>query len=207
MNVSTHKQIALKIYQQYNMHFEKLDKKSFIYGNIKPDITIGLRRKSHKMKESLDFIVKRINKLTSTRYTSVKKFSIDLGIINHFLADFFCSVHFFEETKEYNNIILHILYENKLAKRFNKIKDNISLYNSQNEINELSSDNLSEAILNLANTYSKIIPSIDNDIQYILKVTSLISLYIINNSYYLNVILNNINDDIVLNKYLYLHLK
>ncbi len=195
MNAFTHKHIALKIYNQYEYLFpEYLNKRSFIYGNIIPDLSIELRMKSHKMKDSLEFIVERINKLTNTPYTSIKQFSIELGIINHFLADFFCTVHFHKLTKDLNDFIYHLHYEKELAKQFKIMKDNISVYILEDELNHISVDNLSEIILDFANSYSKNTPCIENDIQYMLKVTSLVSLYVMkkcflyeyNGTYYKN---------------------
>ncbi|WP_101772823.1 zinc dependent phospholipase C family protein [Peptostreptococcus faecalis] len=98
-----------------------LDEKNFIYGNIKPDIVSKYKLKKHYMDESYDMIRDKIeylkkfdlNKLELC-YTK-KTFSQEIGVICHFLADFFCVAH--SERWEFkHSMVQHIKYENDLTK-------------------------------------------------------------------------------------------
>ncbi len=185
---ATHKKIACEIYHQLDEMYpiKILDKKNFIYGNIKPDFNIQLRKKSHKIKDSLGFVVERMNKVLISDYRSLKDFSIELGVINHFIADFFCSAHFHLDSKVATNIVHHILYEIKLDKAFHSIKNSLDNTILQDKINAISTDTLASDINYLSKKYSQYKPSIKNDIQYALTATRLFSIYLVYNSYYIN---------------------
>ncbi len=76
-----------------------INEKHFIYGNLKPDAVPQYVFKKHYLNESFDTIAQKINYLCSltidslSRYFSVSKFSQELGVICHFLCDFFCVPH------------------------------------------------------------------------------------------------------------------
>lgn len=108
-----------------------IDDKNFIYGNVKPDIISKYKLKKHYMDESYEMILRKIDflkKLDLDKMEKIftkKEFSQEIGVICHFLADFFCVAH--SERWEFkHSMIIHIKYEKgltKVAEDF-KIKNN-----------------------------------------------------------------------------------
>ena len=114
-----------------------LSEKNFIYGNIKPDMTSKYVLHKHYLKEYFDMIIGKIKSLCKLsldfieKYFSVSKFSQELGVICHFLCDFFCVPH--SQRWEFSHSFKkHVVYERDLqliAKdtNFNKIIERDSL--------------------------------------------------------------------------------
>ena len=72
-----------------------LDEKSFIYGNIKPDNLFQKTPKKHLEIEAKPFVLEQIEILkNSGSENDREEFSIMLGIVCHYLCDFFCLPHF-----------------------------------------------------------------------------------------------------------------
>lgn len=93
MLTMSHKSIAkntLKFLEIHNINI--LNHKSFIYGNIKPDCLFQKTPKKHLELEALDFIIEEIENFNYD--CDSKEMSIKLGVICHYLCDFFCLPHF-----------------------------------------------------------------------------------------------------------------
>ena len=94
--------------------------KNFIYGNIKPDVSSKYVLQKHYLEESLEMIFSKVEYLCTldldsiTKYFSISKFSQELGVICHFLCDFFCVPHSrrWEMSHSMNK---HIAYEKELS--------------------------------------------------------------------------------------------
>ena len=119
MLMNTHILIAQNILRDVEVDF-KISEKNFIYGNVKPDMVSKYKFKKHYLEESFDMIVNKIKKLASiTMYDFKKKFSVsrfnqELGVICHFICDFFCIPH--SERWEFKHSMnRHVKYEKKLA--------------------------------------------------------------------------------------------
>ncbi len=107
-----------------NIDYEKkffLKDKSFIYGNIKPDILSKYKLKKHYLDESYDMVKEKIEYLSGLNLDSLEKyytkseFSQEIGVICHFLADFFCVAH--SERWEFKHSLkIHVKYECGLTK-------------------------------------------------------------------------------------------
>jgi hypothetical protein len=120
-----------------------ISEKNFIYGNIKPDISSKYLFMKHYHAESFHMIVKKIKHLCSlnldslSKYFSLSKFNQELGVICHFLCDFFCVPH--SQRWEFKHSMKkHMLYERQLsavAKELNlsKFKGDIITHNSFEE--------------------------------------------------------------------------
>ena len=98
-----------------------INEKSFIYGNIKPDILSKYKLKKHYLDESYDMIRNKILYLSSLNMSALEKtftknlFSQEVGVVCHFLADFFCVAH--SERWEFKHSMkIHIKYESNLTK-------------------------------------------------------------------------------------------
>ena len=120
MFVSTHTLISKSIFDNIDKNKNFLiNEKHFIYGNIKPDLSSKYFFKKHYLKESYDMIESKVNYLCSLNLSSLSKhfssgkFSQELGVICHFLCDFFCVPHSYRwEFK--HSMKKHICYETEL---------------------------------------------------------------------------------------------
>ena len=98
-----------------------LESKNFIYGNIKPDIISKYKLKKHYLDESYGMVRQKINFLSSLnldnldQYYTRAGFSQEIGVVCHFLTDFFCVAH--SERWEFKHSMrIHIQYERNLTK-------------------------------------------------------------------------------------------
>lgn len=121
MMVNTHILLAQHIYDNLELQEKKIiNYNSFIYGNIKPDMVSTYKLKKHYMDESLDMIILKIKNLSLLtindidKWLSISKFSQEVGVICHFLCDFFCIPH--SERWEFKHSMnKHVRYEKGLA--------------------------------------------------------------------------------------------
>lgn len=155
MMMNTHKALAQKFIN--SVEEDKvfiINEGHFIWGNLKPDSVSKYKFKKHYIDESFDMITKKIEFLSSltlddiyNRY-SPNKFNQELGVVCHFLCDYFCIPHFQRwEFKSANAMKEHVLYENDLNK-FSKG------YNIKQDINyHLTSEEIRKYIMNLQKEY------------------------------------------------------
>ena len=101
-----------------------INKNRFIWGNVKPDCVPQYKRIRHYFDESIDMVINKILYLSSlTIYDvhygmSMAKFSEELGVICHFLCDYFCAPHYHRWECTSTKIMKdHMLYEKRLAKK------------------------------------------------------------------------------------------
>lgn len=97
-----------------------ISEKNFVYGNIKPDLPSKYYLQKHYLAESLDMIISKIKYLCTlsldslSKFFSVSNFSQELGVICHFLCDFFCVPHSYRwEFK--HSMKEHLWYETELS--------------------------------------------------------------------------------------------
>ena len=141
MMANTHLMIARNIY--YNLDDilkEKVSYNNFLYGNVKPDLVSKYKLKKHYMDESLEMVVNKIKVLSALSYNELNKkaaivrFSQEVGVICHFLCDFFCVPH--SERWEFkHSMSKHIKYEKELAafaKSFNLSDKSIKVFGYYN---------------------------------------------------------------------------
>lgn len=177
MKIKTHVLIANKIHEHIENYFEQtLSRRRFVFGNIKPDLFRKLKCKNHSMRDSLDYVLDEINKYhNNTRYKD--NHSIHIGMINHYLTDFFCSKHYFKEDKV--GFFKHLKYEEKL----HNVIENMDIKNILESSNNRLFDNLSgsfkDIIKKLECEYLKQPPSIENDILFALSAPLIACRYIL----------------------------
>lgn len=123
----THVFIGKKIFESIDNEskdFSKLiNKKYFLYGNIKPDCLFQDTPSHHKREEALSYVVEKINELKVYNLDTqedINRFSLELGIICHFLADFYCKPHVrrwgdYTGFKRSIKGVEHIFYEFKIG--------------------------------------------------------------------------------------------
>ena len=120
--MNTHKILASNILEQVSEENRYLiDRKKFIWGNIKPDYVSKYKLKKHYYNESIDMIVNKIKFLSSLSSSEInytygkKKFSAELGVICHFLCDYFCLAH--NKRWEFkSDFKKHVSYEKMLSR-------------------------------------------------------------------------------------------
>lgn len=183
---NTHMMIASNFLDMANSSKVYLiDRKRFIWGNVKPDCVPKYKLMKHYYDESIDMILDKIKRLSSLSISDVfysygkNKFSEELGIICHFLCDYFCVPHSYRwEFKSYMK--KHILYEKALSK-FSKIYKPKAYCTSKVTI-----DNVERFIVSTQVRYKKRF-GFRNDLDY---------------SYYVcNSIINLILNEVVKNEY------
>jgi hypothetical protein len=180
MLVNTHILISNKVYNFLKKQgFFNLRKNPFIYGNVKPDLLLPLSSRGHSFKESFNFVLEEGEKLSFIENIDIEKFSVSLGVINHFLADFFCAPHYSKEKFDLSN---HMKYEFALHNTFKRLDKNKLLTAENLQINSLLGGNIKDTITALEKEYQKKSPSIENDIVFALRATTISSYYILNKS-------------------------
>lgn len=184
--INTHIILANNILRQANgKKLYLINKKRFIWGNIKPDCASKYKFKKHYYDESITMILDKIKELSSLSVEDIyynfgkNKFSEELGVVCHFLCDFFCIPH--NQRWEFKHSMKkHVVYEQKLAK-FAK------LYRFKGYIDSnLSIDDLEEFITSHQEKYKEE-ESFKNDLSY---------------SYFIcNSIINMILNEVYMNEY------
>lgn len=125
MNFLTHVLISRTIYRKLSKKMV-LDRKAFCYGNIKPDLSPQCLRNPHILENYLFIIQNDSNRMldlvrNAADYSN-KEFSTDLGVICHYICDFFCYCHISQEL--YHKLLRHFLYEIRLHLTFCRLLAN-----------------------------------------------------------------------------------
>lgn len=119
MNFLTHVLISGTLYRKLSKKMA-LDRKAFCYGNIKPDLSPQCLRNPHLLENYLFLIQNDAHRLRcQNRFAegfSVREYSEDLGVICHYICDFFCYVH--QDRAVYHKLLRHFLYELRLHLTF-----------------------------------------------------------------------------------------
>lgn len=167
MLMNTHTMLAKDfIYNMDSNKKELINENHFIWGNIKPDCVSTYKFKKHYLDESLDMVVNKIQFLSSLSLEEIYKnhyenrFSQELGVVCHFLCDFFCVPHNKRwEFKSANAMKEHVMYEkdlSKIAKEF-KIRKDIE--------RSINSQEIRSYIMDLQQEYEKVM-EYNNDLDF-----------------------------------------
>lgn len=115
------KQVAEHIFLVYGV---KLKRYSLIYGAIKPDASTIFAKYPHYIELSLDNLCETVSMLIENIDTrkemETSAFSRELGVILHYIADYFCRVHNNVNGQKHDRHLKHIWYEKKLHKEIKK---------------------------------------------------------------------------------------
>lgn len=145
--------------------FNRLSNGYFIYGNILPDISPRYRFSMHEKKGNWQDVVNIINTVSdNSKMLSIKDISIKLGIMTHFLCDFFTFPH--NELFK-GNIIKHEIYEqiqrNMLWK---KLDDYWERYREEINVSINSIDNLLSYIEDMHSIYMNNTSNMERDMLF-----------------------------------------
>lgn len=145
----------------------KLNLRKFRFGNIKPDIKSQAYQVEHTFESSFE-MVKGIHDSILQPQTSLKELSLQLGVISHFVSDYFCFYHY-DAVKFKESISNHLKYEYALHKIIKKTLKN-------NELSFPEDDDLSfrDVILKFRQLYQENSKDLLMDIVFALSTTRVI---------------------------------
>lgn len=169
MLTGTHIKLAKYIYHVFKEEYGIiLNKKNLIYGSIKPDFMKN--KVPHYIDKSIDYIYDEIeNLINNSSMIGKREFSRRLGMIMHYISDYFCRAHNTEYYRK--NIVAHLKYEKRLAKEMSskKIKKNM-MY-------DIEFDTFKKFIVDLNKEYMKQ-KSLERDRIYTIKAINSVCGYI-----------------------------
>ncbi|MGE5473820.1 MAG: zinc dependent phospholipase C family protein [Ignavibacteriales bacterium] len=158
----------------------KLSKSGFKYGNIKPDLLMNFKVIPHNFLYSAGFIIEQINLLIdetdSLDYLESSDFAIKLGVIDHYVSDFFCMPH----NKGFVKIsfLAHVIYEKRLDSICKQIKKRkLKKYLYKNMVNV--DGNISDILQMRYDIYNKEEYSVLNDILFAIESSILVNNFVI----------------------------
>lgn len=170
MNFLTHMAMSNILYDNLNGTMD-LDKKAFVYGNIKPDLTSKLLQIPHTLENYIFFVCNSAEKLMNGD-SNAKEFSLELGEICHYVCDFFCKYHI--DDNIFHKFKSHFFYELRL--HFVLIK-NSSKIKTRPEIKPLKK-NISSIIKELRKEYESSPDSMEKDLEFALKAATWVCEYV-----------------------------
>lgn len=113
----THQRVGLAILSALQPRSEvcKISVDDFLFGCIQPDFSLGVFYTPHIKEKSFAFVLRTIAELANTVLpidnTARETFATRLGVVIHFLTDFFCAVH---NQRQDDSLPLHFAYEANL---------------------------------------------------------------------------------------------
>lgn len=187
MNFFTHISISITLYKILKKKVG-LDKTAFMYGNVKPDLNSRCMQKPHTLENYFAVVCEKADRLMNEEMP-LKEFSEELGVICHYVSDFFCHYHLNEEI--FHELKGHFMYELKLHFEYLKIKPKINLELGMKETRR----SISSIIMELLDEYSSKLVKMEKDIKYTLST----ALWICESIYYFcpqssKVILDNVDE-------------
>ncbi len=176
---STHLKIAETINNTLEFPPLKIHKAAFQFGSIMPDLL--LVNPDHVIEKSLSFIDALINELQTgiaidASSAETQKFFVKLGIVCHYVADYFCHVH---NDRHYKQVFYHAWYENRLRIEFNCL--NLKQLSSIGLHALVDPNHLVDHIQANHQAYLAEKPDFSQDICYTMKITTVIIASILDN--------------------------
>ncbi|MEL4106619.1 zinc dependent phospholipase C family protein [Oscillospiraceae bacterium WX1] len=172
MNKTTHLMIGKLLCEQVKQQFGIiLHEKSFLFGNILPDIGVKFLIRPHFFNNHRKQLKKRLHNLLQDTQTSVyfgRRYSKNLGIICHYYADFFCYPH---QDSYRGDLADHVLYERALLNYLLASRIDIPCCGSVRAFSgDISADGVFDRLLSFQASYALIEPSFQNDMSHALRV-------------------------------------
>lgn len=116
MNTTNHLLIGKITYDYFERSLNvRLNESRFLWGNIAPDYDLSLLRAVHTRENYWETAAEMLRQLSHRERgvppPSTRRFSVRLGIVCHFLADFFCYAH---TPNFHGGLAKHIAHERRL---------------------------------------------------------------------------------------------
>jgi len=123
MRIEIHHKIGKNVCSELKELGNHIHEKSFLLGNLYPDLVHSYIWRRHEYQHSREYIRKKLNMLRKKPWL----FSFHLGVLTHYICDYFCYPHSIGYDK---GLIPHILYElrQRVPEKFYKIKLNIPAF-------------------------------------------------------------------------------
>lgn len=96
---------------------DRIDPWGFCWGSVLPDLARPYNQVAHNLNDSHLLINNLLLKAQNSAFHDQKAFSVHLGVIGHFLSDYFCSAH---NRPDLMSLIPHTIYEAKMVGRVNE---------------------------------------------------------------------------------------
>ncbi len=128
MNAFTHVYLSMVFKKAIEKKLPvKLHTLSFVRGNLKPDFSLLLIKVPHYKIPTSELVIREMDKLITHQANKfaacTNDFSERLGVVTHYLSDFFCYAH---STGFKGSVIDHYIYEKKLSRYRRAMKDKIT---------------------------------------------------------------------------------
>lgn len=178
--------IATQIYKNIDKKLNiKLDKTQLIYGSVKPDIPLYLSGIPHFKPQSFNYICNRIHELSLQPLFNNREFikylSREIGIVTHYIADYFCVPHNDRSTYK-NHFLNHFTYESNLHREYKSHIDSIDISRNLFHLDNNSLHSIKSLIDDLHDIYKSKGESFKNDVVSSIEACVLVGLHIIYNS-------------------------
>lgn len=111
MNIITHMRLSRMISRVVRENFAvKVKPLSFAFGCIKPDLLFSFRHIPHRQSHAMELLINELQELRDSLDEGIEahELSLRLGVVCHYLTDFFCFVH---SDNFQGGKIYHLLYE------------------------------------------------------------------------------------------------
>ncbi len=176
MTCQTHAYLATVLVQAIQSVWGvRLSRKRLVYGSIKPDVTSLFLRHPHFWRYSRDFLFRKVARLARMRfdrYEKNKKFSEALGVVLHYVADFFTAAH----NVKPNRLREHLAYEERLHAAFARMADVATVRDAIRFVREgrprvgtaNPSLSVAETLISLHSSYSPSLEDVERDVREIL---------------------------------------
>ncbi len=187
MFVQSHKVMADRIYEYVEKHAGvSLNLLRFRAGNMSPDLPLYHSHLKHYKHQNFEYLLDMIDLLTQSNPESnvgaLKNYSYRLGVICHYLCDYFCYPH---HNRRYfhDKLTEHMIYERDLHKTIKKFRS--SDYLPQYYLKEIllqgtqEGFNLLLMIEEFHKDYMSETPSFHTDATYAITVSSIVATLIV----------------------------
>ena len=176
MLIYSHKRMSEFIYFNIkeNTSFT-LNKLMFKLGNMSPDMPLYHRHLKHYKYQNFDAILQMIDELSminpSESISKLNLYSYRLGVITHYISDYFCLPHNDRETYS-DKLKEHLLYEKNMHKDVLNYSNENTIYE---DLADFSDFDIKSVIDSFMDMYIADEQSSKNDIRYAISASSMIA--------------------------------
>ena len=169
MRKKSHVSLANHLIERFESDAFIKHTKSFKFGNLAPDLVPTFFTKRHEINSTFDIVEKKINRIIETYdYNKglTRLHTKDLGVIIHFIADYFTFPH----NETYTGTLKeHCTYEKELKYALKLYVNHIDMKDNSDDTHQSTSD-ICEYIRNCHTKYKCQLQNLQNDCKHIVEV-------------------------------------
>lgn len=175
MLIYSHKKMSEFIYSniEENTSFA-LNKFMFKLGNMSPDVPFYYKHLKHYKYQNFEYILQMINDLSeinpSESVAKLNLYSYRLGVITHYVCDYFCLPHHDRDAYK-DKLKEHLIYEKRMHKDVKTYNNENTLYDDLVDFNDI---NIKFIVDTFMTKYIDDNTSSQNDIRYAISASSLV---------------------------------